>query len=72
MKNGQNHGSNFKKESHSSNQFNDSEYKRWSKGITATQSNTTQSGIESFLGTNETPQSESEETSGSLTAIGEQ
>ena len=41
----------LKKEGHSTNQFNDAEYKRWSEGITGTQSLKAQSGIESFLGT---------------------
>jgi hypothetical protein len=51
MQNGQDHG--LKNESHSTNQFNNSEYARWLKGITSAQSLKTQSGIEGFLGTNE-------------------
>lgn len=43
-------------------QFNDSEYKRWSDGITRSQSSKTQSGIESFLGMSETLQTECEDT----------
>lgn len=59
MQNGQDHGLN--KESHSTNQFNNSEYARWLKGITSTQTLKTQSGIEGFLGTNELQQPEHEE-----------
>jgi hypothetical protein len=34
------------------NRFNDSEYARWSEGITPLNPLATQSGFESFLGTN--------------------
>jgi hypothetical protein len=54
------------------NQFNDSEYKRWSKGITTTQSNTARSKIENFLDTNENQQTRSEGTLESLTEGREQ
>ena len=47
-------------ESHSTNQFNNSEYARWLKGITSTQTLKTRSGIEGFLGTNEHQQPEHE------------
>ena len=39
----------LKMERHATNRFNDSEYKRWSERITATQSVKTQWGIETFL-----------------------
>jgi hypothetical protein len=48
MQNAQRHG--LKKKRYSTNRFNDSEYQRWSEGITATQSRKTQWGIETFLG----------------------
>jgi len=70
MENGQHHGSKFKKEMHAMGQFNDSEYQRWSKGITNTQSNTAPSGIESFLGTDENLQTGGDDTS--VTEVGEQ
>jgi hypothetical protein len=70
MENGQNHGSKFKKEMYAMSQFNDSEYQRWSKGITKAQSPSPQSGIESFLGTDESLQTASDDTS--VTEIGEQ
>lgn len=35
------------------NQFDDSEYERWSERFNATQSFNAESGFESFLGTNE-------------------
>jgi hypothetical protein len=68
MQNAQYHG--FKKENHSTNQFNDSEYERWSEGIKATQSPTTQCGIESFLGTKENLQAGREDISVFLIGIG--
>jgi hypothetical protein len=43
----------FKEEKHPTNRFNDSEYRRWSEGLIPTRSLKTQSGIQSFLGTNE-------------------
>jgi hypothetical protein len=68
MQNAQYHG--FKKGSHSTNQFNASEYERWSEGIKNTQSPTTQCGIESFLGTNENLQTRREDISVFLIEIG--
>jgi hypothetical protein len=56
----------LKKEGHSTNQFNDAEYERWSKGITGTQSLKTQSGIESFLGMSKDLQPGREDVSVSL------
>ena len=61
-----------KKERHSTNQFNDSEYKRWSEELMPTRSCKTQSGIESFLGTNENPQAGCEDISVSSMEIGVQ
>jgi hypothetical protein len=49
MQNAQQHS--MKKESHSTNHFNDSEYNRWSQGLKAIQSSNPQWGIESFLRT---------------------
>jgi hypothetical protein len=51
MQNSLHHGS--EEERRSTNQFNHSEYKRWSEELMATRSFKTQSGIDSFLGTNE-------------------
>jgi hypothetical protein len=61
----------IKDERHSTNQFNDSEYKRWSEGLTATRSFKTQWGIDSFLGTNENLQPGNEDVSLSSTEIEE-
>jgi hypothetical protein len=47
MQNAQQHS--MKKECHSANHFNDSEYNRWSQGLKAIQSSNPQWGIESFL-----------------------
>jgi hypothetical protein len=49
MQNAQQHS--MKKECHSTNHFNDSEYNRWSQGLKAIQSSNSQCGIESFLRT---------------------
>jgi hypothetical protein len=49
---------NMKKEFHSTNHFNDSEYNRWSQGLKAIQSSNPQWGIESFLRTTDSPQPE--------------
>src|ERR1700730_16648522 len=49
MQNEQQHS--MKKECHSTNRFNDSEYNRWSQGLKAIQSSNSKCGIESFLGT---------------------
>jgi hypothetical protein len=68
MQNTRHHG--FKKEIHSANQFNDSEYKRWSEAITRSQSPKTEWGIESFLGTNENLQPVHQDISISLVGIG--
>ena len=46
----------LKEEVHSTNQFNDAEYQRWSEGITGTESPKTQWGVENFLGTSENQQ----------------
>ena len=70
MKNAQHHG--LKKESHSTNQFNDSEYKRWSEGIAADKPGGTQWGIESFLDPNENPRPGCEDISISSVEIGEE
>jgi hypothetical protein len=69
MRNGRYHG--LKKEGHSMNQFNDSEYERWSEQFKATESLQAQSGIESFLGTSENLQPGREDISVSLIKIGE-
>ncbi len=60
----------FKKESPSTNQFNDSEYKRWSEAITGSEYPKGECGIESFLGMNENPRSNSQDNSVSLVEIG--
>jgi hypothetical protein len=49
MPNAQQHS--MKKECHSTNHFNDSEYNRWSQGLKAIQSSNSQCGFESFLRT---------------------
>lgn len=49
---------NMKKEFHSTNHFNDSEYNRWSQGLKAIQSSNPQCGIESFLRTTDSLQPE--------------
>ena len=54
MQNAQQHS--MKKESHSTNHFNDSEYNRWSQGLKAIQSSNPQWGIESFLRTTDSLQ----------------
>jgi hypothetical protein len=66
----QRHG--LAKESHSTNQFNHSEYSRWSEGLKASQSRETQCEIERFLGTTENPRTDHENISLSLKEIGEQ
>jgi hypothetical protein len=48
----------MKKECHSTNHFNDSEYDRWSQGLKAIQSSNPQWGIESFLRTTDRLQPE--------------
>jgi hypothetical protein len=60
----------LKKEGHSTNQFNDAEYERWSEGISGTQSFKAQSGIQSFLETSDNPQPGRESNSISLIEIG--
>lgn len=69
MRNARHHIS--EKERNSANQFNDSEYKRWSEGISTGQSLKTQWGIESFLGTNEKLDPGSEDISLSSMEVGE-
>jgi hypothetical protein len=59
------------KERHSTNRFNDSEYKRWSEGLMAGRSFKTQWGIDSFLGTNENLQAGCGDISVSSMEIGE-
>jgi hypothetical protein len=54
MQNAQQHG--LKKQCHSINHFNDSEYDRWSKGLKTIQSCNPQWGIESFLSTTDSLQ----------------
>jgi hypothetical protein len=54
MQNAQQHS--MKKESHSTNHFNDSEYNRWSQGLKAIQSGNPQWEIESFLKTTDSLQ----------------
>jgi hypothetical protein len=54
MQNAQQHS--MKKESHSTNHFNDSEYNRWSQGLRAIQSGNPQWEIESFLKTTDSLQ----------------
>ena len=56
MQNAQQHS--MKKECHSTNRFNDSEYNRWSQGLKAIQSSNPQCGIESFLRTTDSLQPE--------------
>jgi hypothetical protein len=68
MQNAKRKGS--EKEGHTTNQFNDSEYERWSKGITDTKSLEIQSGIKSFLGTPANLQPGREDNSISLIEIG--
>jgi hypothetical protein len=70
MQNAQRHGLN--KQSHSTNQFNHSEYSRWSEGLKAGQSRKTECEIERFLGTTENPRTEDENISLSLKEIGEE
>jgi hypothetical protein len=53
MQNAQRHG--FKKKNPSTNQFNNSEYDRWSEGLKAIQSGKTQCEIVKSLGTAEDP-----------------
>jgi hypothetical protein len=48
----------MKKESRSTNHFNDSEYNRWSQRLKAIQSFNPQSGIENFLGTTDSLQAD--------------
>jgi hypothetical protein len=55
---------------HSANRFNDSEYKRWSEGLTATRTCKAQLGIGSFLGAKENPQAGCELISVSSMEIG--
>jgi hypothetical protein len=69
MRNARHHIS--EKEKNSANQFNESEYKRWSEGIAANQSLKTQWGIESFLGTNKNLDPGSEDISLSSMEAGE-
>jgi|SRR5579863_1022262 len=69
MRNARHYGS--KEERHPKNRFNDSEYRRWSERLTATRSFKTQSGIQSFLGTNENLQPRCDDISLSSTGIGE-
>jgi hypothetical protein len=70
MQSAQRHG--LKKKSHSTNQFNHSEYSRWSDGLKASQSRKTECEIESFLGTTEILETVHENISVSLKEIGEQ
>ena len=60
----------FKNTNHSTNQFNNSEYKRWSKGTKGNQCHRTEWGIESFLGTNENLQSGRQDVSNPLVEVG--
>jgi len=60
----------LKKKNHSTNRFNDSEYERWSEGITTAHSTGAPGGIDGFLGTTENEQLGGEEFPGSLTGIG--
>jgi hypothetical protein len=60
----------LKKEGHSTNQFNDAEYERWTEGITGSQSSKAQSGIQSFLETSDNLQAGREDNSISLIEIG--
>jgi hypothetical protein len=56
MQNSQQHG--MKKEFHSTNRFNDSEYDRWSQGLKTIQSGNPKWGLESFLNTTDGAQPE--------------
>jgi len=56
MQNAQHHG--MKKEFHSTNRFNDSEYDRWSQGFKTIQSSNPKWGIERFLNTTDDVQPE--------------
>jgi hypothetical protein len=69
MQNSRHPGS--EEERRSTNQFNHSEYKRWSEGLKATRSFKTQSGIDSFLGANENLQARCEDISVSSMEIGD-
>ena len=60
----------FKKKNQSTNQFNNSEYQRWSEGTKGSQCHKTEWGIESFLGTNENLQSGRQDVSKPLVEAG--
>ena len=61
----------LKKESHSMNRFNNSEYERWSEGVATTQSPETLGGIDGFLGTTKHPQVRSQDIPVTLIETGE-
>jgi len=56
----------LKKENHSANRFNDSEYERWSAGITARRPSKAIEGITRFLATAENSALEHEDLSASM------
>jgi len=69
MQNEQHHSLN--KESHSTNRFNNSEYERWSEGITTAQSPETLGGIDGFLGTTKSSRLGSQDIPVTLIETGE-